>query len=105
MATALENLDSGIRSATVTNLVVEHGPEVSAAIPLLSKAFKDRSPRVRDLAHGALERLGQGLSADEARDLADHLLDSPGELAVRSLLLAYYNLGSGNFGSGPAPAN
>ena len=95
MATALENLDSGIRSATVTNLVVEHGPELSASIPLLSKALKDRSPRVRELALGALDRLGHSMSAEDAKDVSATLLETPGELAARSLLLAYYNLGRG----------
>ncbi len=64
MKSSLASEDSGIRQVTVSNLLSKCGPDAEAAVPLLSVALTD--PSVRRLAEGALQRLGDGLTSEEA---------------------------------------
>ncbi|TWT73827.1 hypothetical protein Pla123a_37210 [Posidoniimonas polymericola] len=90
--TAIERaLDSGDESAcaaTVSNLVGADGPELEMVLPLLQKALQAPSPVVRTHAVRAAVKMGETLSAEDARSLMRGIFESPAGLSVKSLLVA-----------------
>jgi hypothetical protein len=91
MAAALDDAAVDVRIMTVTNLA-HHGPPLSVALPLLSKALRDKSERVSWLADVSLSGLGRNLTDDDAGRFEAQIPGSPHELALRILLLGNLSL-------------
>jgi tetratricopeptide (TPR) repeat protein len=93
MAAALDDSSENVRSMTVTNLM-HKGPPLDQAVPLLSKAMRDRSDNVGRMAEQMLLSFaGQELIAEDTQRIEAQMAGSPHELALRILVLGYYFLG------------
>jgi tetratricopeptide (TPR) repeat protein len=93
MAAALDDSSENVRSMTVMNLT-RKGPPLDQAIPLLSKALRDRSEKVgRRAEQMLLSRAGRQLTAEDTQRIEAQMAGSPHELALRILALGYYLLG------------
>ncbi len=92
MDASLEQEDAEVRS-TISNIMIEQGPIIEAAIPLLAKALEDDAEEVRRLTENALSSLGRDLLAEDVQRFEDQVQSSPHVLALRILLLAHYFIG------------
>src|SRR5690606_15979503 len=71
LKSALQSNDVEARQLAVTNLMADEGPGAESAVPLLSVALSDASDSIRELAEGALHRLGDELTSEQAKRFED----------------------------------
>jgi tetratricopeptide (TPR) repeat protein len=93
LSAAIEHDDTEVRSSTISNLMLDDGPDLDVAVSLLAKAMGDQNQQNRHFAENALTRLGQDITPEQVQELEDCLIGSPHEVATRILLLGYYFLG------------
>lgn len=93
LKSALLSDDVAARQLAVTNLMNDEGPGAESVVPLLSIALSDASDSIRGLTETALDRLGNKLTTDQAKQFEAQLPGGDDELVIRILLLGYYFLG------------
>ncbi len=90
MEAALQDQEVEVRADTVWNLMGKHGPPPEIAARLLGQPLQDDHRLVRELAEDALSRLGREMTAEDAAAFEARAEQTPHELTLRIVLLAYY---------------
>ncbi len=91
MLEALDRERVDVRQMVVTNVAPPHAP-LDQALPVLRKALANAEARIPWLAISFLVRHGTELGREDAERYEQELQASPGDSALRILLLAYYAL-------------
>src|SRR4051794_29817009 len=89
LSAAIEHDDTEVRSSTISNLMLDDGPDLDVAVSLLAKAMGDQNQQNRHLAENALSRLGRDITLEQVQELEECLIGSPHEVATRIVLLGY----------------